>query len=99
MLVGVQDGPFPTEKGGQMSRQTTYAFTLGLSHPTFRNLLEKEHHLHKIIHCWVALLKVNHDSAQAQLPDSSTNAEASSKIIYKMIWHKHIPLNDLYHFQ
>ena len=87
MLLGVQDGPFPTEKGVQMSRQTTYAFTLGLSHPTFRNLLEKEHHLHKIIHCWVALLKVNHDSAQAQLPDSSTNAEASSKIIHKVIRH------------
>ena len=50
MLVGVQDGPFPTEKGVQMSIQTTYAFTLGLSHPIFRNLLEKEHHLHEIIH-------------------------------------------------
>ena len=50
MLVGVQDGPFPTEKGMQMSSQTIYAFTLGLSHPTFRNLLEKEHHLHEIIH-------------------------------------------------
>ena len=62
MLVGVQDGPFPTEKGVQMSSQTIYAFTLGLSHPTFRNLLEKEHHLHEIIHCCVALLKVNHDS-------------------------------------
>ena len=57
MLVGVQDGPFPTEKGGQMSSQTTYAFTLGLSHPTFRNLLEKEHHLHEIIHCWWLCLK------------------------------------------
>ena len=62
MLVGVQDGPFPTEKGVQMSSQTTYAFTLGLSHTTFRNPLENEHHLHEIIHCWVLLLKVNHDS-------------------------------------
>lgn len=50
MLVGVWDGPFPTEKGVQMSIQTTYAFTLGLSHLIFRNLLEKEHHLHEIIH-------------------------------------------------
>ena len=62
MLVGVQDGPFPTENGVQMSSQTTYSFTFGLIHPTFRKLLEKGHHLHEIIHCWVALLKVNHDS-------------------------------------
>ena len=40
MLVGVQDCPFPTEKGVQMSCQTTYTFTLGPSHPTLRNLLE-----------------------------------------------------------
>ena len=36
----MQDGPFPTEQGMGMSSQTTYAFTLGPSHPTLSNLLE-----------------------------------------------------------
>ena len=37
-LVGVQDGPPPTEKGVGISGQTTYVFTPGPSHPTHRNL-------------------------------------------------------------
>ena len=37
-LVGVQNGPSPTEKGVGISGQTTYVFTPGPSHPTRRNL-------------------------------------------------------------
>ena len=50
-LVGVQDGPPPTEKGVGISGQTTYVFTLGLSHPTSRNLLEiRKCHSYEFIH-------------------------------------------------
>ena len=42
MMVGVQDSPYPTEKGVELSNQTTYAFTLRHSHPTLRNLLKNK---------------------------------------------------------
>ena len=35
---------------------------LGPSHSTSRKLLEIKEHSHKVIHCWVALLKIDHDS-------------------------------------
>ena len=60
-LAGVQDGPSPMEKGVGISSQITYAFTPGHSHPTSRNLLEIKEYPHKVIHCWVALLKIDHD--------------------------------------
>ena len=81
MLAGVKDSPSSKEKGVEISRQTTYAFMLGPSHPTPRNLLEiRKHHLHEVIHGWVALLKVDHDSQHKHnIPHSSINAEACSK--------------------
>ena len=43
----------------KISNQTIYALTLGPSHTTSSNLLEiRKYHLHKVIHCCVALLKV-----------------------------------------
>ena len=43
----------------EISNQTIYAFTLGPSHTTSSNLLEiRKYHLHKVIHCCVALLKL-----------------------------------------
>ena len=86
-LVGVQDGPSPPEKGVGISGQTMCAFSLGPSHPTSRNLLEiRKHHLHEVMHCWVTLLKVDHDSQHKyNTPDSSIKTEAFSKIIYKIM--------------
>ena len=58
----MQDGP-STEKGVGISSQITYVFTLGPSPPTSRNLLEvRKRHSHEVIHFWVALLKIEHDS-------------------------------------
>ena len=87
-LVRVQDGPFSTEKSVGISSQTMYVFTLGPSHPTLRNLLEiRKHHLNDVRHCWVTLLKVDHDSQHMyDTPDSSINIEACSKVIHKVIW-------------
>ena len=62
-LLRMQDGLSPMEKSVGITGQITYAFTPGLRHPTPRNLLEiRKHHLHEVIHCWVTLLKVDHDS-------------------------------------
>ena len=84
----MQDGPSPMEKDVGISSETMCAFTFGPSHSTPRNLLQiRTHHLHEVIHIWVALLKVDQDSEHKHsLPDSSINAEASSKITHRMIW-------------
>ena len=43
----------------EIPNQTIYALTLGPSHTTSSNLLEiRKYHLHKVIHCCMALLKV-----------------------------------------
>ena len=43
----------------EIPNQTIYALTLGPSHITSSNLLEiRKYHLHKVIHCCMALLKV-----------------------------------------
>ena len=66
-LVGVQDGPSPTEKDVGISGQITYVFTFGSSHPTTRNLLEiRKCHSHEFILCWIVLLKIHHDSQHTQ---------------------------------
>ena len=68
-LVEVQDGPSPMERSVGISGQTMCAFIFGPSHPTPKNLLEiKKYHLYKVIHYWVALLKVSHDSQQKLVP-------------------------------
>lgn len=54
---------------GRNVGHTMCAFILGPSHPTPKNLLEiRKYHLYKVIHCWVALLKVSHDSQQKLVP-------------------------------
>ena len=62
-LAGVQDGPSPLEKDVGISSETMCAFTFGPRHSTPRNLLQirRKHHLHEVIHVWVALLKVDQD--------------------------------------
>ena len=57
------------ERSVGISGQTMCAFIFGPSHPTPKNLLEiKKYHLYKVIHYWVALLKVSHDSQQKLVP-------------------------------
>ena len=79
-----------------ISSETMCAFTFGPSHSTPRNLLQiRKHHLHEVIHVWIALLKVDQDSKHKHsLPDSSINAKASSKITHRMIWSQCIPPDD-----
>ena len=68
-VVEVQDGPSPMERSMGISGQTMCAFIFGPSHHTPKNLLDlKKYHLYKVIHCWVVLLKVIHDSQQKLVP-------------------------------
>lgn len=57
------------ERSVGISGHTMCVFTLRPSHPAPKNLLEiRKYHLYKVIHCWVALLKVSHDSQQKLVP-------------------------------
>lgn len=56
------------ERNVGISGHTMCAFILGPSHPTPKNLLEIRKYLYKVIHCWVALLKVSHDSQHMLVP-------------------------------